>query len=93
MVVFIVVVVSFFSSDNVVMIGMNVAANHEQETGWIMSDGVEEGSIEAHFLLLLLVEVSFFVMMMVVVVASLLLFSFLQSVIVNKRRIAIDKLN
>ena len=91
---FIVVVVSFFSSDNVVMIGMNVAANHEQETGWIVSDGVEEGSIEAHFLLLLLVEVSFFVMMMVVVVAySLLLFSFLQSVIVNKRRIAIDKLN
>ena len=45
-VVFIVLVVSCFSSDNV-----NVATNHEQETGGVVSDGVEEFTIEARFLL------------------------------------------
>jgi hypothetical protein len=66
-------VISFMiMTDDVVMIGMNVAANHQQKTSGIVSDGVEEGSIEAHLLLMSFIS---FVMVCVMVV----IFSFLQS--------------
>jgi len=60
-------VISFMMimTDDVLMIGMNVAANHQQKTSGIVSDGVEEGSIEAHLLLMSFIS---FVMVCVMVV-------------------------
>ena len=68
-----------FVTDDVVMIGMNVAANHQQKTSGIVSDGVEEGSIEAH---LLLMSFSFVMVCVMVVILSIL-----QSVILKNKRI------